>query len=251
MLERRVDAPAGRAVPTTEWRLRLLQGFEFSLNGRPLALPLTAQRLMGFLAIAARPVNRLYAAGVLWPDSPESRASGSLRSALWRLHRTTPGAVLTVGTKLALSPSVLVDLHEMGDRAHRLLGGAETNVAGMSPYDFAHDLLPDWYDDWLAGERERLRQLQLHALDALSTRLAARADYAQAVEAALLAVSIEPTRESARRALIRAHLAEGNLDEAIRQFEHFRALLARELGVRPSRQLTELLSQGADGGSPV
>ena len=29
------------------------------------------------------------------------------------------------------------------------------------------ELLPDWYDDWVLLERERFRQLRLHALDAL------------------------------------------------------------------------------------
>ena len=220
----------------------MLQGFEFSREGVPIELPVTAQRLIAFLAIAARPVNRLYVAGVLWPDSPEGRASGSLRSALWRLQRSAPGCVVALGSRLALAPQVAVDLHEVMQRAHALLSqAADEEDQGSDPFSFAYELLPDWYDEWLADERERVRQLLLHALEALSVRLRARADYAQAVEAAQLAVAGEPTRESARRALIEAHLAEGNVDQAIREFQHFRELLARELGIQPSGRLTGLL----------
>jgi DNA-binding SARP family transcriptional activator len=49
-------------------------------------------------------------------------------------------------------------------------------------------------------------------------------------------------RESAQRALIEAHLAEGNVGEARRAFANFRRLSLRELGVPPSRQLAQLLA---------
>lgn len=51
-------------------------------------------------------------------------------------------------------------------------------------------------------------------------------------------------RESAHRLVIRAHLAEGNIGEARRQFEHCRLLLREELGVHPSGELCALLIAG-------
>ena len=222
-----------------------MQGFELSRDGLSVALPTTAQRLLTFLAVTARPVNRLYVAGVLWPDASEARANGSLRSALWRLSRRAPGSILTNGPRLGLSPRVEVDLYEVVEGAHRMLHGAVGGGATVSAFDdpltLAQDLLPDWYDEWLIADRERLRQLQLHALEALSARLRCRAEYGSAVEAAQLAVAAEPMRESARRVLIEAHLAEGNVDQAMREFRHYRDLLERELGVEPTPMLTELL----------
>ena len=35
------------------------------------------------------------------------------------------------------------------------------------------DLLPDWYDDWLVLERERLRELRVRALERVCERLTA------------------------------------------------------------------------------
>jgi DNA-binding SARP family transcriptional activator len=210
---------------------------------------LTAQRVVAFVAVSGRPVRRDYLAGMLWPDSSEGRANGSLRSALWRLQRSAPRVVFGLGSRLALAPNVAVDFHDAVARAHRVLHPvAATDLDAMQdPSDFALDLLPDWYDDWLIDERERLRQLQLHALEAISRHLREGASFGAAVEAAQIAVAFEPTRESARRALIAAHLAEGNVDQAIREFIHFRDLLRRELGVEPSPMLRALLPSGVAG----
>ena len=103
------------------------------------------------------------------------------------------------------------------------------------------DLLPGWYDDWIVFERERLRQQVLHALECLATLLVAEGRYADGIEAALLAVAIEPLRESAQRRLIEAHLAEGNVGEAHRVLRMYGDLLDRELGIRPSPGLVALV----------
>ena len=223
------------------WRLQLLQAFELSRRAVPLQLPIAAQRVLALLALLGRPAQRLYVAGVLWPDSSERHAGGSLRSALWRLRHSAPGVVVTVDTRLALAPGVRVDFHEVMERTHRLVAGEPDGPRPpIDPEALTRELLPDWYDDWLNADRERLRQLQLHALEALSTQLRGRQEYAQAIEVAGMAVAAEPTRESARRELIKAHLAEGNMDEALRQFRLFRRLLVGELGVEPSRRLVAL-----------
>jgi DNA-binding SARP family transcriptional activator len=72
-------------------------------------------------------------------------------------------------------------------------------------------------------------------------RLTAVGSYARAVEAGLAAVAAEPLRESAHRALVKVHLAEGNLAEAVRQFQFYRRILQEELGLSPSPQMVELL----------
>jgi DNA-binding SARP family transcriptional activator len=57
-------------------------------------------------------------------------------------------------------------------------------------------------------------------------------------------------RESAHRTVVRVHLAEGNVAEALRAFELFRALLTEELGVQPSVLMSRLvqgLLTAADG----
>jgi len=103
------------------------------------------------------------------------------------------------------------------------------------------DLLPDWYDDWLETERERIRQLRLAELERNGERLLASGHAAEGIQLGLRAAALEPLRESAQRLVIRCHLAEGNLIEAIRQYERFAALLARELGAMPSARMADLI----------
>lgn len=103
------------------------------------------------------------------------------------------------------------------------------------------NLLPGWYDDWVIFERERIRQRLLHALEALSRRLIEVGRCAEALDAAISAVGVDPLRESANRILIEAHLAEGNVVEACRTYKRYRDTVRCELGVEPSQQLTDLM----------
>ncbi|WP_231905541.1 AfsR/SARP family transcriptional regulator [Streptomyces davaonensis] len=100
------------------------------------------------------------------------------------------------------------------------------------------DLLPDWDDNWVVLEREWLRRLRLQALDILAERLARHNMPALALEAALASIRIEPLREYPHRAAVSAHLAEGNMIEALRHYEAFRQLLRTELGAEPSPWFT-------------
>ncbi|HSL67563.1 MAG TPA: bacterial transcriptional activator domain-containing protein, partial [Actinomycetota bacterium] len=85
------------------------------------------------------------------------------------------------------------------------------------------------------------RQLRLHALERLCEQLAAAGRFGVAVEAGLQAIAGDPLRESAHRALIKAHLAEGNVADATRQFRIYRRLARDELGVEPSSQAKDLV----------
>ena len=103
------------------------------------------------------------------------------------------------------------------------------------------DLLPGWYDDWVLLERERLRQVRLQALEAVAARLASLGRHGEALQAAHAAIRAEPLRESAHRLMVRIHLAEGNVAEAVRAYELFRTMLEHELGVPPSELMTRLV----------
>lgn len=119
--------------------------------------------------------------------------------------------------------------------------GAELGMAAVPV--LSADLLPDWYDDWVLLEAEDWRQLRLHALEALAGRLIALGCWGEAANAAGAAVRAEPLRESARAALIQAHLAVSNQSEAVREFTRYRTLLDAELGLAPTPRLHELLER--------
>jgi len=222
--------------------LKLLSAFELECDGAALRVPASAQRVLAFVALHDHPLRRSYVAGSLWLDSPEDRAYANLRSALWRLRRFGRRLVETHGSELSLGREVDVDLRELERLARCAVTGAATDALALDASRFASDLLPDWYDDWVLIEREHYRQLRLHALDALCERLTGAGRLKEALDVGLAAVAGEPLRESAQRALVRVHLAEGNVGEAIRQYRLYRGLLREQLGIEPSRLMEDLVA---------
>ena len=225
--------------------MRLLDRFGLLDGQAALAVPPVTERVLALLAVRGGTVGRSRVAGMLWPDVTERRALACLRSALRRLPPIARPAVQVTPAELALADAVPIDLRTGQALARRLLDPAarpaEEDLGGAAVEVLATGLLPDWYDDWLVTAAESWRQLRLHALEALAGHLTAARRYGEAAEAAVAAVAAEPLRESAHRALIRVHLAEGNRSEALRQYHRYRQLLCAELGVEPTAALHQLL----------
>lgn len=224
-------------------RVNLVHGFEVRIGERVVRVPPAAQRLVAFVAIKQRSLRRKYVAGNLWLDSNENRAGANLRSAVWRLQRLGIPLLDSDTTHIGLGSGVVVDLAEAERAATAILDGRPPE-AGCSLDRFENvwrgDLLPDWYDDWLLLERERYRQLRIHALERLSSVYVAGGRFANAIDVGLAAVEAEPLRESAHRRVIEAHLAEGNVHEARRQLDWCTQLLRNQLGLEPSPELVAL-----------
>ncbi|WP_162262009.1 BTAD domain-containing putative transcriptional regulator [Terrabacter sp. Soil810] len=228
--------------------MKLLRGFEMRLDGRLVALPAPAERMVALLAIRARPQHRRNLAATLWMDSTESRAAASLRTALWRTRQTVGDCVEVRGAMLALAPHVSVDLNDLMNHSRRLLGDNTCiSVEDVDPADLDGDLLPDWDEDWILFERERMRQLRIHALEAMCHKLSLVGRPGPAIDAGLAAVAAEPLRETAQRILIAAYLREGNVCEARRQYHVYSELLRDALGIEPSESLRALLKSAGTG----
>jgi DNA-binding SARP family transcriptional activator len=232
---------SGPAVACERARVCLLGAFQLRVAEEAVWVPMHAQRVLAFLAVQSRPLTRPFVAGSLWLDSTDDRAAASLRSALWRLNRNGR-LVESSGEQVRVAREVAVDFTAAVAQAHRLLDPESGDCPRMSEVLLREDLLPDWYDDWIAIERERFRQLRIHALERLCARLIAAERFGEAIETAFTVATAEPLRESGHRMLIRAHLAEGNQGEAVAQYRRFRQLLQRDLGLAPSQEMAALVA---------
>lgn len=238
----------GYQEPGDEPRLTLLGGFRLRLVNQNVKVAGVVQRLIAFLALEDDPVERWSVARGLWPSANSHHADASLRSALYKARGYGQPLIRTSMSHLQLVTESRVDVWEMTARSMKILD-PESSLSGQDLHTdiFRHgELLPGWNDPWVIRERERLRQLRLHALEKLSERLVEHRRFGDAVHAAYLAIRSDPLRESSHRALMRAHLAEANIGEARRTYQSWRDIARRELRSEPSIEMRRLLDAAAD-----
>jgi SARP family transcriptional regulator, regulator of embCAB operon len=223
--------------------LSLLGGFCLACETTELALPRGSERLIALLAIGPQARQRSSVAGVFWPDSDERHAQASLRSALARINGTGFTLIDATSSALHLVHDLDIDIVHARSLARRILEGTHelSDLSVTSVTTLSLELLPDWYDEWVVHEAEDWRQLRLHALESLAGLFTDSGRYPEAIAAAVTAVKGDPLRESARMALVRAHSAENNQSEAIREFQRYRQLLDSQLGLEPSRDFATLM----------
>lgn len=219
-------------------RLRLLGQWQLTAPDLPTSgVTRDARRLLALLALRGA-TARSEVRRVLWPESDDTASASRLRNSMWRLSTARPALLQEQPDGLDLHGDVNVDVAHLFTAAAAIDRGLE----GPDPRLFEADLLPGWEEDWLVVDRERIRQARLHALERLSEHYLLEKRYALALDAALVALHADPLRESAHRSVIAVHLGEANLVEAIHQFERCRAILADELGVRPSQALESMMA---------
>ncbi len=227
-------------------RIALLGGFDLVVGEFPVVVPVGSKRLLAFVALNGHTAApRSLVAGSLWPEACEQSAHANLRSALSRLHSIGRRALEVSSTDVRLARDASVDLHYARSLAQRILDpgipAEELPLSAATVDQLSADLLPGWYDDWAVREAERWQQLRLHALESLAATFIDTKQFAGAVAAAHAAVQANPLRESSQASLIRAHLAEGNLSEALDDFERYEHRLRDELGLRPTPRLRHLV----------
>lgn len=220
--------------------VRLLDGF----GAGPLVpspTPGSVWRVAAYLALYG-PTARHRVAGELWPDATQERALGSLRNGLWRIQRELPGLIDARRALLSLTEQAAADVDEFVEVARSVLE-CDTYIPVDGSLLLRHsELLPDWHDEWIVVERERLRQLRLDALDTLAGRLLARGRFGLGLQNALVALRTDPLRESSCQRVIQAYLLQGNMAQARRYYEFHATRLRKELGVEPAPFRAAMLS---------
>jgi DNA-binding SARP family transcriptional activator len=212
------------------------------------------QGRVAFAYLAAergRPVERSELTDALWPDEvPPScdtalnAIASKLRTLLARAN-LSPGA-LTSGAgyyELHLPESTWLDLEAAADAIHEAETAIRAGDHGRAygPSAVAHHIarrpfLPGWRGSWIESRRNRLRNVLLRALECRGEVYLWNHEYTLAVEAAHELMGLEPLRESGHRLLIRSMAAAGNTAEALWAYEKCRRLIAREIGVDPSKE---------------
>ncbi len=227
-------------------RVNLLGRFELRApNGQEVALG--ARKAIALLArLAAAPGQRMSRdrlALLLWEDMPDAQARGNLRQLLAATRRAAPFLDADPAA-IGFSPSVVeTDLATFQAAIAEDTPAALEEAAGL----YRADLLDGFslrdrdFDEWLTGERERLREHAMQLFLRLMERAAATG-VEPVIRWALRILTVDPVHEPAHRALMEFYAAQGRHAAALRQYEQLRETLSRELGTRPETE-TEVLAR--------
>jgi DNA-binding SARP family transcriptional activator/pimeloyl-ACP methyl ester carboxylesterase len=235
----------------TQLSIRLLGGFRVQHgSGRPLAIRRRkAQALLAHLALhpgLTRPRDSL--AGLLWSGTTDEHARHNLRQTLFALRRAiTPDPLIVEGELVGLRESA-VDLDVAAFERGVAQGTRDALREAMGLYrgELLEGLRIDEapFDDWLAAERHRLRELALSGLEKLLAMDLAGGDVERAAETGLRLLAVDPLRENVHRTLMDLYARQGRRTAALRQYQRCTEALQRELGVAPeaatSRRFREI-----------
>jgi adenylate cyclase len=249
VMQRREEARA-------DLELRLLGRFSLRRGDQPIALHGQRPRaLLAFLACSAgTPYARERLLGLLWGDRFEEQARQSLRQTLSALRKVLGPAVIDADRdQVRLKESFASDV----SRFLALVSGSDRDRLHEAVELYQDDLLAGFsleetaFTEWLMGERARLRDLLLRALDTLMEHNGAEPE--QLLAYARRAVALDPYRERAHRQLLRALAATGRRGDALSHYRELERRLHSDLGVDPeaaTREVFEAVRRGAIGPSP-
>ena len=96
------------------------------------------------------------------------------------------------------------------------------------------------FEEWLLGERQRLRELALEGLGRLLSLQISSGPAAPAIRTAMRILTLDPAQEAVHRELMRLFERQGRRGEALRQYRLCVDALQRELGVEPQAETRRL-----------
>ncbi|HYT89116.1 MAG TPA: bacterial transcriptional activator domain-containing protein [Gemmataceae bacterium] len=218
--------------------VQVMGGFGVRRGLRRLQLRPSTRRLIALLAVEGA-IARDDAAVRLYEDQRLDRAYANLRTIMWRLRVDANGLVIEEADGLRIDADI-VDFQEAVRWSSAML---QREAPPTAPPPFiGRRLLPGWSEPWLVAPREHLHLLQLHALDAAAERLLMAGRFGEAAASALLAVTMDPLRESSNRLLVEVLIREGNVADGLRSYEAYRRLLAEEVNAEPGPAIQSLIS---------
>lgn len=217
-------------------------------DGAPVGSVLAQPKRLALLAwlVTARPRGfhrRDTLLAIFWPESDSERARAALRQAVRFLRRSLGEAVLVNRgeDEIGIAPGTIRcdvvafdQAVDAGDDAAALDLFRGELLAGL----FIDDA-PEW-EQWLDGERLRLRERAAACAARLADAAADRGDRAAAVSYARRACDLAPSDEAAVRRLLTALDRSGDRAGAVAAYERYADWLAAELELEPAPETQEL-----------
>lgn len=238
-MHRNSSASAKVSRQALHLRVHLLGNFRLFSDDTPVNSIDTPrlQSLLAYLVLhRGEPLSRHHVAFILWPDSSEAHARGSLRKLLFQLAGALPqpGRFLDINAQTLQWRTDAPFTLDVDEFEKAVNGAASATALRAAVQLYRGDLMPSCYEDWIRTERDRLRQVFLNALERLILLLESERDYAGAIDCAQTLLRHDPLHEETYRHLMRLYAVTLNRAGALRTYHTCTTLLRRELDVEPS-----------------
>jgi DNA-binding SARP family transcriptional activator/predicted ATPase len=231
--------------------LTLLGKPRISRDGAPVTgfISAKAQALLFYLAVTHRPHTRETLAGLLWSDMPGTQASKNLRNVLSNLRALLGPHLLISRDEVAFNTvaSYGLDVELFQNSLAGSLAKKNLQLLHNAVELYQGDFLEGFYagealafEEWVIGQRARLKDLMVQALHMLVVRHVEREENAAGIDYARRLLVIEPWREETHRHLMLLLTRSRQRSAALAQYETCRRILAQELRVEVMSETTAL-----------
>lgn len=132
--------------------VRLLGRFEIMWDQKLITITSRpAQSLFAYLILNAGISHRREKlAGLLWPDSLEETARSNLRHALWQIRKSLPSTEYLLADDLSITFNTSAEYWLDVAQLEKLSENASTNDLMPVLSEYRGELLPGFYDEWVA-----------------------------------------------------------------------------------------------------
>jgi DNA-binding SARP family transcriptional activator len=185
--------------------------------------------------------SRSMLANLLWGDSTEEKARHSLTQALGRIRSVLGAECLDADhDRVEWRGELPCDAALLQE----MTGAPPDPALGLYTGDFLAQFAPGRgareFEDWMDGRRAHYRTLALELLDRAGDEAEAAGDWGAALRIGERSADVDPFWERGQRRVMRALHELGERNRALRHYEKFAALLARELEEDPDPETQAL-----------
>jgi predicted ATPase/DNA-binding SARP family transcriptional activator len=229
---------------TSSLTIQLFGPYDVRQNGAliPRTRTRTEQWLLALLVLKHdRPLDRIWLASTLWPDSTESQALNNLRRSLSNLRYVLGSD----STRLICSSPQRVSFDTAGAVVDVLafdaaiaLGDAVSMAKAVELY--RGPLLEGCVEEWVLQERQSREDAYVEALQQLAAAALEQCDYLAAIAHLRRGIAVDPLHETLQRRLMEALAANGDYATMTQVYREFRLYLSHELQSMPSGETVAL-----------
>lgn len=248
-------------------KISLLGSPLIELDGQPLIIRRRkVLALLVYLATNPQPHQRDFLADLLWPGYDQSSARANLRKAVSVLNQQLDQKWLDIQREqinLVRDEELWLDIDQFRTLINSAISRYDPNGPAPSTLlellnqaselyraDFLTGFsLPDTpeFTDWQLIQAEKLRRRLAQLCETLSQCYARNKEWEPALLITRRWLSLDTLEEKAHRELMRLLAANGQRNAALRQYEHYREILAADLGVEPTAATIALFEEIRQG----